>query len=146
MQSRSADPAGANQHRLDEGIHFWAKLAAIPSSVEQRPLFALLSESLVRLQQDLHFDHYAFSFFDPAREVIAIIFESGQFRFPREVPVNHNSLGLVIELQQAIEVNDTQTDTRFPDLNLLAEDAGFHSFRLVPWNNGSSPTKAQLVF
>jgi len=48
------------------------------------------------------------------------------------VPVNHNSLGLVLQMQQPIEVNDTQADARFPDLNLLAEDAGFRSFRVVP--------------
>jgi len=128
----SSDTTGANQHRLDEGIHLWVKLAAIPSSVQQRPIFVLLSEFLDRLQHDLHFDHCAFSFFDPIREVVAVVFESGQFRFPREVPVNHNSLGLVLQMQQPIEVNDTQADARFPDLNLLAEDAGFRSFRVVP--------------
>ena len=131
MQS-SSDTTGANQHRLDEGIHLWVKLAAIPSSVQQRPIFVLLSEFLDRLQHDLHFDHCAFSFFDPIREVVAVVFESGQFRLPREVPVNHNSLGLVLQMQQPIEVNDTQADARFPDLNLLAEDAGFRSFRVVP--------------
>ena len=132
MQSRSGDPAGVNQHRLDEGIEFWAKLAATPSSAEQPPLFALVSEFLARLQQTLPFDHCAFSFFDPIRQVVAVVFESGKFRFPREVWVNPNSLGLVLQHQLAIEVHDTHSDTQFPDLNVLAEDAGFRSFRVVP--------------
>ena len=132
VQSRSGDPADVNEHRLDEGIRFWAKLAAAPSSVTERPLFALISEFLQRLQQNLQFDHCAFSFYDPSRQVVAVVFESGQFRLPREVPVNQNSLGLVLQHQQAIEVNDTQSDNRFPDLNTLAEAASFRSFRVVP--------------
>jgi formate hydrogenlyase transcriptional activator len=132
VQSGSTDSAGVDQHRLDEGIQFWAKLAATPSSAGQPPIFALVSEFLARLQQSLHFDHCAFSFFDPARQVVAVVFESGKFRLPREVSVHPNSLGLVLEHQRAIEVHDTQSDTQFPDLNALAEDAGFRSFRVVP--------------
>jgi formate hydrogenlyase transcriptional activator len=132
VQTRSGDPADVNAHRLDEGIQFWAKLAATPSSAAQRPLFALLSEFLGRLQETLHFDHCAFSFYDPTRPVVAVVFESGKFRFPQEVPVNQNSLGLVLQHQQAIEVDDIRSDTRFPDLNAIAEDAGFRCFRVVP--------------
>ena len=118
--------------RLDERIHLWAKLAATPSSVEQRPLFALLSDFLARLQSELQADHFAFTFYDPNREVVSVVFEGGAFRAPREVPVERDSLGLVLEGQQAIEVSDVQSETRFPDLKKLATAVGVRSFRVVP--------------
>lgn len=123
--------------RLDERIHLWAKLAATPSSVEQRPLFALLSDFLARLQSELQADHFAFTFYDPNREVVSVVFEGGAFRAPREVPVERDSLGLVLGGQQAIEVSDVQSETRFPDLKKLATAVGVRSFRVVPLNTNA---------
>ena len=119
-------------YRLDEGIHLWAKLAATPSSIEQRPLFALLSGFLARLQADSHFDHFAFSFYDPAREVVSVVFEGGAFRSPREVPAGDPALAMVLHGQHSIEVTDAQSETRFPEAVKRALDAGFRSFRVVP--------------
>jgi formate hydrogenlyase transcriptional activator len=119
-------------YRLDEGIHLWAKLAAARSSVEQHPLFALLSEFLGRLQNELQFDHFAFSFYDPTREVVSVVFEGGAFRSPREVSARDGALALVLHGQQSIEVSDAQSESRFPEVVKLAIDAGFRSFRVVP--------------
>ena len=132
MQSGSADGEQVGQYRLDEGIHLWAKLAATPASVEQRPLFALLSEFLASLQRNLHFDHFALGFYDPGKEVLSVVFEAGAFRLPREVKVRHSALSLVVHEQRGIEVSDTFSDTRFPDVVELAVGAGFRSFRVVP--------------
>ena len=132
VQGRLGAVEDLTAYRLDERIHLWAKLAATPSSVEQRPLFALLSEFLARLQKELQLDHFAFTFYDPTREVVSVIFEAGAFRVPREVPVQADSLGLVLHQQQPIEVSDVHSETRFPDLLKLAVAAGVRSFRVVP--------------
>lgn len=132
MQGEPRPLEDLTAYRLDERIHLWAKLAATPSSAEQRPLFALLSEFLGRLQKDLQLDHFAFTFYDPTREVVSVVFEGGAFRIPREVPVQADSLGLVIHHQQPIEVSDVHSETRFPDLLKLAVAAGVRSFRVVP--------------
>ena len=132
MQGSLASLEDITTYRLDERIHLWAKLAATPSSVEQRPLFALLSEFLAGLQRELQLDHFAFTFYDPSRAVVSVVFEGGAFRAPREVPVQSDSLGRVLHDQEPIEVNDVQSETRFPDLIKLAIAVGVRSFRVVP--------------
>lgn len=132
MQGSFASVEDETTYRLDERIHLWAKLAATPSSVERRPLFALLSEFLARLQSDLRLDHFAFTFYDPTRQAVSVVFEGGAFRVPREVPVHHDSLGLVLHGQRPIEVTDVESENRFPDLIKLATAVGVRSFRVVP--------------
>lgn len=132
VQGSAGAPEDVTAYRLDEGIHLWAKLAATPSSVDQRPLFVLLSRFLVRLQKEFEFDHFAFSFYDSAREVVSVVFEGGAFRSPREVSARGGGLALVLHGQQSIEVADAHSETRFPEMVKLATEAGFRSFRVVP--------------
>lgn len=64
--------------------------------------------------------------------MVSVVFEGGAFRAPREVPVQVDSLGVVLHQQRPIEVNDVHSETRFPDLLKLALAAGVRSFRVVP--------------
>jgi GAF domain-containing protein len=61
-----------------------------------------------------------------------VVLQAGELDFPSEIPIHESSLGVVIEKQQAIEVEDAQADRRYEDLLSGIKDGGFRSFRIVP--------------
>ncbi|HEX6806178.1 MAG TPA: sigma 54-interacting transcriptional regulator [Terriglobales bacterium] len=98
-----------------------------------RQLFRnVIAELLNRLEQNLPFDHLSFSLHDPAKNVVRMAVQAGHYQVPQEVPVLKNSLGIVLEQQQPLEVQDVASETRFPDLLRYAREGGFGSFRVVP--------------
>ena len=85
------------------------------------------------LRHLLAFDHLALALHNQDRNVGEIILQAGETDRPvLEIPIQTNSLGLVVHENQAIEVNDVEHEDRFPDLVSLAKSEGFGSFRVVP--------------
>ena len=91
-----------------------------------------LSELLNRLEQHLRFDHFCFALHDSIRNVIKVVLQVGDCEINEEIPVLENSLGLVLNQQQVIEVNDVEVESRFQDLLDRAKMSDFRSFRIVP--------------
>jgi len=135
MQSSAGHPSDVSSYRLNEVFTRWVKLSIAPPSVEHGTIFALLSNFLRHLEQNLHFDYFSFGLYDRNKEAVASVFEAGEFRLPAEVPVQESSLAIVLHDQQAIEVADIQAESRFPDLVKLAATGGLRSFRIVPVSN-----------
>jgi formate hydrogenlyase transcriptional activator len=84
------------------------------------------------LENNLCFDHIGLALHDPARNVVSIILQAGEHEFPTEVMVLENSLAIVLNDGQAIEVEDVETENRFGDLVTMAHAGGFRSLRVVP--------------
>ena len=92
----------------------------------------VFSELLKRLEQNLEYDHVGFGLHEPERNVVSVILQAGEYQFPPEIPVIENSLGLLVNRGQAIEVEDVESENNFPDLVMAVKSGGFRSFRLVP--------------
>jgi formate hydrogenlyase transcriptional activator len=120
-------------YRLDDlSRHHRELLRTIQERASQGNLRNLISELLKRLEENLYFDHLAFALHDPARNILHIMVQAGEYEIPAEIPVLETSLGTVLQMQQAIEVRDVETETRFADVLELAANGGFRSIRIVP--------------
>ncbi|HZP16709.1 MAG TPA: GAF domain-containing protein, partial [Terriglobales bacterium] len=125
--------SGITSSRLDDLSSRCDELlgAALPVN-GGRNLQEVFSELLRRLEQSLQFDYLGFGLFNPARNVIAVLFQAGEFEVPAEIPVLGSSLGLIVHQQQAIEIADLEVDDRFPDIRELGRLSPYHSLRAVP--------------
>jgi GAF domain-containing protein len=132
MQSSDQRHTVITSYRLDDLFRYCRELfTALPNS-GHGDLCAVFSELLSCLEQNLHFDYLSFALHDPTRDSVTVVFEAGEFKLPREVPIMDASLGVLLHEQHAIEVEDVQAEKQFPDLVALAEKGGFRSFRIVP--------------
>ena len=118
--------------RLDEFSRRCQELFLLAAGSARPNLREVFSELLRRLEQSLHFDHLGFALFDATRNVAVVLLQAGDSEVPTEIPVEETSLGIVLRRQEPIEVHDTDSETRFPDLVAIARRAGLRSFRVVP--------------
>ena len=132
MQSDTQRHTEITSYRLDDLYRYCSELFAVQPGSGRGNLRAVVSELLNRLRQNLHFDYLSFTLHDSNRDLVTVVFEAGEFQLPLEVPVLDTSLGIVLHEQRAIEVNDVESEQRFPDLIPLARQGGFRSFRIVP--------------
>ena len=119
-------------YRLGELARYQALLQKSVSSTAETGLQAIFSELLKRIEQNLQFDLLDMGLHDSSRNVISVILRAGEHDFPPEIPVHENSLGIVLNNRQAIEVEDVENEARFDDLVSGAKSGGFRSFRIVP--------------
>ena len=132
MQSSDQRHTDITSYRLDDLLRYRRELFTAPPNSGHGNLCAVFSELRNRLGQNLHFDYLSFGLHDPARHRVTVVFEVGESQLPHEIPVRDSSLGIVLQEQCAIEVEDVQSEKQFPDLVALAEKGRFRSFRIVP--------------
>src|SRR6478609_5505199 len=99
MQSDAQRHTGITSYRLGDLYPYSRDLFTAESSSGRIDLRAVFSELLSLLSRNLQFEHLGFGLHDPSRNTISVLFESGEFRLPQEVPVIDTSLGLVLHDQ-----------------------------------------------